>query len=75
MKGKKIRSGFKSCFTRESSVGFLESSMGNPGGFLVIMPKGINQLGAVGRKRVYRISGGVLAVERAQKEILFTTRI
>jgi hypothetical protein len=39
------------------------------GAFLVIVPKGINQLGLDERKRVYRISGGILAVERAQKEI------
>jgi hypothetical protein len=44
--------------------------MGNPGAFLVILPKGINQLGSDERTRVYRISGGILAVERAQWEIL-----
>jgi hypothetical protein len=70
MKGKKIRSGFKSCFSRESLVGFLESSIGNSGAFLVIVPKGINQLGSDERKRLYRISGGILAVERAQQEAL-----
>jgi hypothetical protein len=40
--------------------------MGNPDAFLVIVPKGINQLGADERKRFYRISGGIVEVERAQ---------
>jgi hypothetical protein len=44
--------------------------MGNPVAFPVILPKGINQLGKDERKRVYRISGEILAVERAQKEVL-----
>jgi hypothetical protein len=47
-------------------VGSLDSNIGNPDAFLVIVPKGINQLGLDERKRVYRISEEILAVERAQ---------
>ena len=44
----------------------LIDSIGNSGAFLVIVPKGINQLGSDERKRLYRISGENLEVERAQ---------
>jgi hypothetical protein len=63
----KTCSGFRSFSIRKSMVGlFEECCIGNPGAFLVIVPKGINQLGSDERKHLYRISGGILAVERAQ---------
>ena len=58
--------GFRSCFSRRSLVGLLNGIIGNSATFLVIIPKVTNQLGSDERKRVYRISGGILAVERAQ---------
>jgi hypothetical protein len=63
--GIKICLGLQSCSNRYK-VGGLVSSIGNPDAFLVIVPKGINQLGLDERKRVNRISGGILAVERAR---------
>jgi hypothetical protein len=39
--------------------------------FRLSCPKGINPLGLDERKRLYRISGEILAVERAQKEMFF----
>jgi hypothetical protein len=74
-KGENIRSGPGFWSARENIGGLRGSGIGNSGAFLVIMPKGINQLGLDERKRVYRISGEILAVERTQKEILSPTRI